>query len=169
MYSHYVPPVSAAVPPSTSSSASTHVLVFVSSKTCSACKQFMPHWEPFKRAFLQKWGNRVDIETISLNSLSSSELDTTQYPRDLARYIGWYPTFILIPKQAYHNAKGRGWGAIANGSVFNGRFPVGTTSSDGNARVEPVPASERQTVMPAALIQWIERQLAAYDRRASGR
>lgn len=133
----------------------TYVLFYVVAKDCPACKTFGLHWDAIQASLKKAFGDRLEIETISYEKRSASSLDTTKYPIDLMRYIAWYPTFILVPKEAFLEAKAR-TRTLLPATVFNGRMPL-----EPGARVLPIQGKDRLPLNGPSLQAWIERTLAA--------
>lgn len=98
------------------------VFVAVTSRGCEFCKSFRANWEEIQDA-IKKTG-LVRIVDIEVNR-NNEKPDITRYPRDLHRYLAWYPTFCLF--------RGRSWdsalpthstdtsGAVIHGIIYNGQ------------------------------------------------
>jgi len=131
----------------------TYILFYVIAKDCPACKTFGVHWEGVQASLKKTFGDRLEIETISYEKRTAAALDTTKYPIDLMRFISWYPTFVLVPKDAYLEAKAR-TRTLLPASVFNGRMP-----SEVGARVLPAQGKDRLPLNGTTLHAWVEREL----------
>lgn len=132
-----------------------YILFYVISKDCPACKTFGVHWDGIQAALKKAHPDRLEIETIAYEKRTAASLDTTKYPVDLMRFIGWYPTFVLVPKTAYLEARARTRTHLP-AVVFNGRMP-----SEAGARVVPLAGKERMPLNGASLQAWVERELTA--------
>lgn len=132
----------------------THILFYVVAKDCPACKTFGAHWDGIQASLKKAFGDRLEIETITYEKRTAAALDTTKYPLDLMRFIGWYPTFILVSKTAYMETKARTRTHIP-AVVFNGRMPP-----EPGARVVAIVGKDRQPLNGASLQAWLERELS---------
>lgn len=128
------------------------VFVIATAKTCLWCHTFRQNWEEIRQAIENTGIVRiVDIEVNSINELPSSD----KYPRDLSRWVRWYPTFLLF--------KGRLWDhampgpnkdvstAVLEGSIFNGYI----TRSKAEFIRGPAPTKE-------TLLEWIRKEVASF-------
>lgn len=97
-------------------------LIIVTSKTCSACRNFKATTGPTLLANLRR-DNRIQVAEIDLDTMSSPIPAT--YPRELKRFIGWYPTFILLAPMT---------GQTLEGVVFNGDMSRGHVSGPDGRR-----------------------------------
>lgn len=95
-------------------------LLIVTSQTCSACQAFKRSVQPSLRSKLQR-DNRIQVGEIDLPTMSAPIPST--YPAELRKYIGWYPTFILLAPSRGNGVEG----VVFNGKMVNGRIngPVG--------------------------------------------
>jgi len=132
-----------------------YILFYVIAKDCPACKTFGAHWDGIQASLKKALGDRLEIETVSYEKRTAASLDTTKYPLDLMRFIGWYPTFILVPKTAYLEAKARTRTHLP-AVVFNGRMPP-----EAGARIVSVGGKDRLPLNGASLQAWVERELTA--------
>ena len=130
----------------------TYILFYVIAKDCPACKTFGVHWEGIQASLKKALGDRLEIETISYEKRTAAALDTAKYPIDLMRFISWYPTFVLVPKDAYVEAKAR-TRPLLPAVVFNGRMPP-----EVGARVLPVQGKDRLPLNGTSLQAWVERE-----------
>jgi hypothetical protein len=94
-------------------------LVFTSAKTCPACINFATRWPEIKKV--------LDVLNLNVIEISlpntGSKIDTTLYPKNLERYIAWYPTFALFRGEDWKNAISQpSTDYPLNGYVFNGEF-----------------------------------------------
>jgi hypothetical protein len=138
--------------------APTHVLFYVSAKNCPNCTVFLRYWDAVQEALRRSpIGERLEIESIVFESTKISNLDTTRYPVDLARFIGWFPCFILVPREAYLEVKAKKRSALP-AVVFNGRLPTGA-----GARVEEVKGEGRLPLNMSTLIAWVEREASGTE------
>lgn len=90
------------------------VLVIVTANNCGGCRVFK---DKVLNDLLSRVTGLADAVHIELPSVSSPI--PSQYPQDLKRLIGWFPTLILVPAASW-----RAGGSI-NGSVFNGEIQQG--------------------------------------------
>lgn len=76
------------------------VFVLVTAKTCPHCHHFRNNWDNI-RGNIETSGlaRVVDIEV----NTTSDRPDTRRYPRDLHRFVNWYPTFLLIRGRTWDN------------------------------------------------------------------
>lgn len=133
----------------------THILFYVIAKDCPACKTFSSHWENIQATLKKTYGERLDIETIAYDKRTASSLDTTKYPVDLMRFIGWYPTFVLVPKDAYNEARLRTRTSLP-AVVFNGRMPT-----EAGARIQPLLGKERIPLNSTSILSWVEHEITS--------
>jgi hypothetical protein len=132
----------------------THILFFVTAVGCGACEIFNRQWAAIKQAIQYALGSKIIIEEIELPSRNSAHLDTSKYPPTFARFIGWFPIFILMDKNLFIKSKNDPSVQLA-GIVFNGDVP-----SDPMKQVKSVDSDKRKTPNNTNLIQWIENELA---------
>ena len=77
------------------------VFVFVTADNCGYCSIFKERiWTELKNKLVSE--NRVDIVEINLPT-TGSKPDIINYPKDLRRFIGWFPTLILFPASSWYN------------------------------------------------------------------
>lgn len=133
----------------------TYILFYVTAKDCPACTVFRPQWDTLYASLKKVWGDRLEIETIAYEKRTASALDTSKYPVDLMRYIAWYPTFILVSKDAYLEAKAR-TRLLLPAHVFNGVMPP-----ESGARVAALKGKDRQPLNVTTLQTWVERVLTS--------
>lgn len=88
------------------------VLLIVTADTCFACKNFKKNVEPSLMNTLMK-DSRIQIGRVSVKNLGD-DLPAT-YPKELNKYIGWYPTLILY----YPTTKKV---SVYNGTIKDGRL-----------------------------------------------
>lgn len=100
---------------------SRSIFVLATAKTCPHCTDFRRNWDHIKSQI--EATNLVRIIDIEVNSTSETP-DLTKYPRDLSRWVRWYPTFLLFKGKSWDAAvpgPGRDVsGAVLDGSIFNG-------------------------------------------------
>ena len=98
------------------------VFVAVTSRGCEFCKNFRANWEEIQDS-IKKTG-LVRIVDIEVNR-NNEKPDITLYPRDLHRYLAWYPTFCLfrgsswdkaLPTHSADTSK-----AVIHGIIYNGQ------------------------------------------------
>lgn len=102
------------------------VFVLITAKTCHACHGFKKRtWDDLRRE-LEKRG-KVKIVTIEVPT-TQSKPDPKKYPKDLSRFIGWFPTMSLFPADRWNNPNSELIGIIKNGKIVppgndkNGKF-----------------------------------------------
>lgn len=128
-----------------------HILFYVTAKDCPACKAFAPHWEALEAA-LRKAHPDLDIESVVYEKRSASGLDTTKYPMELMQYIGWFPSFVLVPKDAYAAVRARTRRDLP-AVVFNGKAPAVA-----GGLIESVRGKERLPLNSTTLQAWVKRE-----------
>ena len=110
------------------------VFVLITAKTCPGCVIFKKNtWDDLKKDLEKQ--NKVQIVTIEVPT-TQSKPDPNKYHKDLSRFIGWFPTFILFPADRWNNPKSELIGIVKNGKLV----PPGT-NKDGKyipEMVEPV-------------------------------
>jgi hypothetical protein len=93
-------------------------LVFTSAKTCPACINFANVWPEIKKKLASP---NLEIVEISLAN-TGSQIDA-KYPKNLSRYVKWYPTFSLFRSDTWKEAlSNSGIDYPLGGYVFNGDF-----------------------------------------------
>lgn len=138
--------------------APTHILFYVSAKNCGNCAVFAKYWDAVQEALRRSpIGERLDIEVLSFEDRKVSNLDHTKYPLDLARFIGWFPCFIVVPKDAYLEVKAKKRTHLP-AVVFNGHLPPGV-----GARVEETRGDARLPLNMSTLLAWVERTVEGAD------
>jgi hypothetical protein len=73
-----------------------------------------------------------------------------QFPLDLKRYIGWYPTFCLFPRLSWEASFSNPLIPL-QGSIFNGMFTPGNPLPQQNNNIPPDEEN---------LLNWIKHELA---------
>ena len=92
------------------------VFVLVTASQCPHCKNFRRDWPEIKQALIDsQLVEIVDIEVVKL----SDQPDPKKYPPDLARWVKWFPTFVLVSKSSWINAQ-PGQNGRLEGTIFNG-------------------------------------------------
>lgn len=92
------------------------VFVLVTASQCPHCKNFRKDWPEIKQALIDsQLVEIVDIEVVKL----SDQPDPKKYPPDLARWVKWFPTFVLVSKSSWTNAQ-PGQNGRLDGTIFNG-------------------------------------------------
>jgi len=93
---------------------SKHVFCVITAAKCPHCKTFRKDWDDIRRTIEATGLVRiVDIELNSTNEVPNPE----KYPKDLARYVKWFPTFLLFT--------GKSWNAAFPGlTLFDGQHSV---------------------------------------------
>ena len=114
-------------------------LVIVTSKTCSACRSYKANLAQALMAVLRK-DNRIQVGEIDLETMRSPLPST--YPKELRRFIGWYPTFILLAPMK---------GDQLEGVVFNGDMSHGHVSG---------PTGQRP-ISIEGITSWLNQELAS--------
>jgi thiol-disulfide isomerase/thioredoxin len=97
-------------------------LIIVTSKTCGACRSYKANVAPALLGALRK-DNRIQVGEIDLDTMSSPLPST--YPKELKKFIGWYPTFILLAPMRGNNLEG---------VVFNGDMSKGHVTGPNGSR-----------------------------------
>ncbi len=131
---------------------STHqwILFIVSAADCPACIRQKPTWLKLKQDIATKIGKRLIIEDIEFEKRTTSDIDTKKYPLSIARYISWFPTFIMINKDHYDKVKSTPSTPL-EAFVFNGK-----KQDDPMLRVETVGKDKSKPPTQENLINWIE-------------
>jgi hypothetical protein len=109
------------------------VLVLVTAKDCGHCVRFRPLWKPDNPNGPAGRGIRDEIERTGLvrvidieHPSRSQPPNFSSYPRDLTRYIQWFPMFLLFTGESWDtasaspNKEGRLDGVVFNGTLVNG-------------------------------------------------
>ena len=92
--------------------ASRFVLVVATADNCGHCKNLKARWPEMKKAVQDlKMFKIVEIDF----KKTTDPLDK-KWPADLARYILWFPTFMVFKASEWDN------GGRLNGRVLNGEF-----------------------------------------------
>jgi hypothetical protein len=101
------------------------IFVVVTSRGCQHCRDLKSVWSEYKEAIEKTGLIEVPIIDIEVNN-NREKPDTKVYPRDLHRYLAWYPSFALIRSDSWYRAlPGPGKNtddAVLKGIVFNGRL-----------------------------------------------
>jgi hypothetical protein len=130
------------------------VFCLVTAMKCPHCTQFRQDWGEIRRAIESTGLVRiVDIELISTSDLPSSE----KYPKDLGRYVKWFPTFLLFSGKSWNSSSpeltsfnGRNQSDLKlDGTIFNGSM-----DANGNAKY-----IHRYAPTKDNLINWIQNEL----------
>jgi thiol-disulfide isomerase/thioredoxin len=130
----------------------THILFLVSAFGCGTCLAFEPLMDPLMTELAHKYGDRLELQPIKLAKRNPQYLDFTKVPLDLARYIQWYPTFVLVPRASLLDAMARGHGApMAGVKVFNGQL-VGTGIE---AHAKKLPPHELMPLNLTTVVSWV--------------
>lgn len=129
------------------------LLFHVTAKDCGACQLFRSRWEGIKTNLKTVFGNKLEIDEIEYEKKSISQLDTSKYPSDLRRFIGWFPTLILIPMSEYEKVK-RGELKFLPAVVYNGRM-----SDSKPFIIEQVPKDKKQPLLDANILSWVRAEM----------
>jgi hypothetical protein len=130
------------------------VFCLVTAMKCPHCTVFRQEWPEIRRAIEATGLVRVvDIEVNSTRDTPNPE----KYPKDLARYIKWFPTFVLFTAKSWNAASPeltstdvrQGKEAKLDGVVFNGVF-----NEKGEASYVP-----KSTPTKDNLIAWIQNEI----------
>lgn len=93
------------------------VLLVATSKTCPHCIDFHKFWPDVKQDLLRE--NKIRVKEISVPT-NNSPIDTTGYPKDILRFIGWYPSVSLYKGDVWNQAENKG--GPLSGLVYNGKL-----------------------------------------------
>ena len=129
------------------------VFCLVTANKCPHCTAFRQEWGEIRRAIEATGLVRiVDIELNSTSDVPSPD----KYPKDLARYVKWFPTFILFTGKSWNTSSpdlatfdGRNAEVKLEGVIFNGVF-----DPNGNAKYVHRYAPSKDN-----LINWIQGEL----------
>jgi hypothetical protein len=122
------------------------VLIIVTANNCSSCARFEPFWVNSIKAKLYNTGLiRVPIE-IKVSKIGLPV--PIQYPKDLNRYVGFYPSLILVTGRSWNNAMAKRE-LMLEAMVFNGAFV--------NGRM--VPVDEKASLNESVLLEWLKREV----------
>lgn len=81
------------------------IFVLVTSEGCPACSSFLSNvWPELK--------SRLSSAPVS----EVLHMQADSVPRDIAKYVGWYPTILLFSYQSWHSSE------QPQGEVFGGFF-----------------------------------------------
>ena len=127
------------------------VFIFVSAGNCGGCVRFKEHfWERTKAELAKITGLRVvDMPVPKLGEPLPPDAH-----RDLARFVSWYPTFILINKSSYEKVK-------LEGVVFNGVEGKVVGGAEGRAKWDLVPVAQRRATDNVSVVSWVKEQLSS--------
>lgn len=130
------------------------VFCLVTAMKCPHCTAFRQDWGEIRRA-IESTG-LVRIVDIELNSTADFP-NPEKYPKDLARYVKWFPTFILFTGKSWNAASpelNRFDGRTANEMKLDGVIFNGDMDSNGNAKY-----IHRYAPSKDNLINWIQNEL----------
>lgn len=88
------------------------VLYIVTARNCGACTRYKQLFRDKTKAELDKIKG-LKVEEIDVNRIGDPLPEA--FPKDLQRFIKWYPTLVLVTKTSNDNKDGR-----LDGIVFNG-------------------------------------------------
>ena len=89
------------------------VLYIVTARNCGACTRYKQMYREKTKADLDKIKG-LKVEKIDVNKIGDPLPEA--FPKDLQRFIKWYPTFVLVTKTSNDNKGGK-----LDGVVFNGK------------------------------------------------
>jgi hypothetical protein len=123
------------------------IFVLVTAEDCGYCTILKERiWSTLRAKILKQ--NKVDIVEIHLPS-RSAQINTNIYPRDLKRFIGWFPTMILFPRSSWYNNIGKD-GEDLIGIIKNGKIaPATETTPEKFIQVGEIDFSEE------SVLNWI--------------
>lgn len=81
---------------------SDSVFIYYQAESCPACKSFSYNWANVMSA-LKKEHPKMLVVVIKVKTIGSPH-DFNEFPKDLKKYVGWYPTFILVPRPSWDEA-----------------------------------------------------------------
>lgn len=115
-------------------------LICVFSDRCGACNNFKQNYYEEFMSKLHKEFPTLNVEIINLPDMNFNSTIARKYHNDLARYVNWFPCFILTNKS--YNNKNSSLEAV----VFNG-VKIGNSYQ---------PDTNRQSPNPPNLINWVK-------------
>lgn len=128
------------------------VFVLLTAKTCPACHNFKRKVWPSLEETLKKDG-RVQIVEIEVPT-TRSKPDPVKYHKDLARFIGWFPTMSLYPAERWYDHSSELIGIIKNGKIV----PPGT-NDEGNQVPEHAEPHGKINLTEEDTIKWVNYHL----------
>lgn len=119
------------------------VFIFVSAGNCGGCVRFKQNfWEKTKAELAKIPGLRIKEHPVS----KLGEPLPPDAHQDLARFVGWYPTFILVSKDSYEKNK-------LQGTVFNG-------VEDKSGQWNLIEVTKRLPTDDVTVIKWVKETLS---------
>jgi len=96
------------------------VLIVVTAENCGFCKKLHQRWTPIRES-IQSLGT-VQLKELNVPHFGA-DVAKQGYPKDMQRYVTWYPTVLLFPGDNWDKVtKGKEsklYGRIMNGEVGN--------------------------------------------------
>lgn len=94
------------------------VVLLVTANDCGACSKFYTPWSTDISPAISNLGN-VRLEWYAYPTMGSmpTTINGKAVPVDLANYVGWFPTLLLVPGTAWNNSM-RDKDAPLNAEIF---------------------------------------------------
>ena len=118
------------------------VFIFVAAGGCGGCKRFKENFWPNTKKELS---NIVEVIEVDVPRLGDPLPPNT--PKNLSRYVHWYPTFILATKSSWNRGE-------LQGIVFNGE-----TGPDGETGL--VPQGMRKPIDGSSVLAWVRKEMVS--------
>jgi hypothetical protein len=121
------------------------VIVLVTAETCSHCHTFKSNvWTKLRPVLDTSRRFRV----VEINLPTTDAKPGRQYPRDLERFLRWFPILFMVSGSSWNEASREGSMSSLDAVVFNGRIDEGRVSHQAGAS----PTKEN-------ILSWLEREL----------
>lgn len=122
------------------------VFIFVAAQGCGGCISFKKNqWAATEAAL--RGINNLTVIPIEVSRVGAALPSST--PKDLSRFVSWYPTFILVTKESWHK------NSSLEGVVFNG-----AQGKSKGAIVTMAPESQRKPLDTTNLVNWVKAEMA---------
>ena len=128
-------------------------ILLVKSKICKWCETLMPQWKGISSHLTGIYGRRLCIEEIELPSKSIDTFPHDRYASEIARYVIFFPCFVLVQRLAYEACR-RKLSPTLPCAVFNGivDFTPGAA-----VPIDKVKAADRMSINGPSIAEWIDK------------
>jgi len=128
------------------------VFCLITASKCPHCHTFRKTWDDIRRS-IESTG-LVRIVDIELNSTSDLP-DPKIYPKDLGRYVKWFPTFCLFTANSWNNSfPGLGNNDTMNESKLDGKIFNGILENGIPRYIHGQPPTKEN------LLNWIQNEVS---------
>lgn len=125
------------------------VFLLVTAKTCGYCKIFMDTTWGELKSKLEDFKN-IKIKKITLETTNTQPSKNLYHP-DLHKFIGWFPTLILVSQKTWNNHSKELKGVVYNGEFTEFKIP------NTNTQIKKIKYLGDGTFKTKSILSWVEK------------